>query len=375
MRRSGIKIGRVFGIPIYLHLSWALIFILITYSLVDEFGVRYPQWTTQQLWGLGVVTSLFFFGSVLFHELSHSVVARHYRIPVASITLFFFGGIASITRDPEGAGQEFLIAAAGPASSYVLAGGFWLLAWATPDGSMPNALASWLSTTNALLATFNLLPGFPLDGGRIFRSIIWGITKNYTRSTRIASRIGQAIAYGMMGFGLWLAFWAHSSLNGAWFIFLGWFLLTAARQSYVQVEAQGALQGLRAADVMTSDMPTIGRGLSLEEYANEAARTGRRAHLVVSDGRLMGLMTIETLQAVPRQEWPSNSVQAVMIPREKLPWTAPDDSVLSVLERMRSANVDQLAVITGDNVVGLVTRDSIIRVLQARSELGHVTGS
>jgi Zn-dependent protease/CBS domain-containing protein len=375
MRRSGIKIGRVFGIPIYLHLSWILIFILITYSLVDQFGARYPQWTTQQLWGLGVITSLLFFGSVLFHELSHSAVARHYRIPVASITLFFFGGIASITRDPESAGQEFLIAAAGPASSYVLAGGFWLLALATPDRSMPNALATWLWETNALLATFNLLPGFPLDGGRIFRSIIWGITKNYTRSTRIASRIGQAIAYGMMGFGVWLAFWAHAGVNGAWFIFLGWFLLTAARQSYVQVEAQGALQGLRAADVMTSDMPTIGRDLSLEEYANEAARTGRRAHLVVSDGRLLGLMRIESLQAVPREEWPYTSVQAVMITREKLPWTAPEEPVFSVLERMRLANVDQLAVITGDNVVGLVTRDSIIRVLQARSELGHVTGS
>src|SRR5579864_1604978 len=230
MRRSGIKIGRVFGIPIFLHLSWILIFGLITYSLVDEFGTRYPQWVGAQLWGLGLITSLLFFGSVLFHELSHSAVARHYRIPVASITLFFFGGIASITRDPDSAGQEFLMAAAGPASSYVLAGAFWLLAQATPNDSMPNALATWLAGTNALLATFNLLPGFPLDGGRIFRSIIWGITKNYSRSTRIAARIGQAIAYGMMALGVWLAFWVHSSVNGVWFVFLGWFLLTAARQ-------------------------------------------------------------------------------------------------------------------------------------------------
>ena len=375
MRRTGIKIGRVFGIPIYIHLSWILIFGLITYSLVGEYSARYPQWTNQQLWLLGVLTSLLFFGSVLFHELSHSVVARHYQIPVASITLFFFGGIASITRDPDSAGQEFLIAAAGPASSYVLAGAFWLLALATPDGSMANALASWLAGTNALLATFNLLPGFPLDGGRIFRSIIWGITKNYSRSTRIASRIGQAIAYGMMAFGVYLAFVAHSNVNGVWFIFLGWFLLSAARQSYMQVEAQGALEGLRASDVMTSEMPTVGRDLSLEEYAREASRTGRRAHLVVSDGRLIGLMRLEALQAIPRDEWPSTSVQAAMISREKLPWTAPDEPVLSVLERMRSANVDQLAVITGDNVVGLVTRDSISRVLQARSELGHVTGT
>jgi Zn-dependent protease/predicted transcriptional regulator len=375
MRRSGIKIGRVFGIPIYLHLSWILIFALISYSLVDEFGARYPQWTNGQLWSLGILTSVLFFGSVLFHELSHSVVARHYRIPVASITLFFFGGIASITRDPDSAGQEFLIAAAGPASSYVLAVAFYLLARATPAESMPNALASWLWETNALLATFNLLPGFPLDGGRVFRSIIWGITKNYARSTRIASRIGQAIAYAMMAFGAWLAFRGNSTVNGIWFIFLGWFLLTAARQSYAQVEAQGALQGLRAADVMTSEMPTVGRDLSLEEYAQEASRTGRRAHLVVSDGKLVGLMRIEALQSFPREEWPSTSVQAAMIPRERLPWIAPEEPVLSVLERMRSANVDQLAVIRGDNVVGLVTRDSILRVVQARSELGHVPGT
>ena len=375
MRRSGIKIGRVFGIPIYLHLSWILIFGLITYSLVDEFGARYPQWSGRQLWSLGVLTSLLFFGSVLFHELSHSVVARHYRIPVASITLFFFGGIASITRDPERPGQEFLMAAAGPASSYVLAGAFWLLALATPTDSMPNVLANWLAGTNALLATFNLLPGFPLDGGRVFRSIVWGITKNYSRSTRIASRVGQAIAYAMMAFGLYMAFALHSSVNGVWFVFLGWFLLTAARQSYQQVEAQGALQGLRAADVMTSEMPTVGRDLSLDEYSREVSRTGRRAHLVVSDGKLAGLMRVEILQAVPREDWPSTSVQAVMIPREKLPWTAPDEPVLSVLERMRSANVDQLAVIREDNVVGLVTRDSILRVVQARTELGHVTGS
>jgi len=372
MRRSGIKIGRIFGIPIYLHLSWILIFGLITYSLVDEFGARYPQWSNQQLWSLGVLTSLLFFGSVLFHELSHSVVARHYRIPVASITLFFFGGIASITRDPDSAGQEFLIAAAGPASSYVLAGVFGLLAYSTPDGSMPSALGTWLGWTNLGLATFNLLPGFPLDGGRIFRSIIWGITKDYSRSTRIAARIGQAIAYGMMGFGAYMVFLAHSSVNGIWFIFLGWFLLTAARQSYSQVAAQGALQGLRAADVMTSEMPTVGRDLSLDEYAQEASRTGRRAHLVVSDGRLVGLMRVDALQSFPREEWPATSVQAAMISRERLPWTAPEEPVLSVLERMRSANVDQLAVITGDSVVGVVTRDSILRVIQARTELGHV---
>jgi Zn-dependent protease/predicted transcriptional regulator len=375
MRRAGLKIGRVFGIPIYVHLSWFLIFALITYSIGDEFGAGNPQWGSRQLWSLGLLTSLLFFGSVLFHELSHSAVARYYRIPVASITLFFFGGIASITRDPERSSQEFLIAAAGPASSCLLAGGFLLLAVATPDGSMLNALGMWLGKTNLGLALFNLLPGFPLDGGRIFRSIVWGITKDYSRSTRIAARIGQAIAYAMMGFGLWLALVDHSTANGVWFLFIGWFLLTAARQSYMQVATQGALQGLRAADVMTSEMPTIPSDVSLEEYAAEASRTGRRAHLVLSDGRLVGLMRVEALQAVPKEEWTSTSVQAAMLSREQLPWTSPDEPILSVLERMRSANVDQLAVITGDKPVGLVTRDSIMRVVQTRSDLGHVTGS
>jgi Zn-dependent protease len=315
MRRSGIKIGQVFGIPIFLHLSWILIFGLITYSLVDEYGARYPQWTSGQLWSLGVITSLLFFGSVLFHELSHSAVARHYRIPVASITLFFFGGIASITRDPDSAGQEFLMAAAGPASSYVLAGAFGLLTLVTPKDSMPNALGSWLAWTNLALATFNLLPGFPLDGGRVFRSIVWGITKNYSKSTRIASRMGQAIAYGIIAYGLWRAFGVHSTFDGLWFMFLGWFLLTAARQSYQQVEAQGALQGLRAVDVMTSDMPTVARDLSLDEYAREVSRTGRRAHLVVSDNKLVGLMRVEVLQAVPREVWHSTSLHVVFILR------------------------------------------------------------
>ena len=212
---------------------------------------------------LGIVTSLLFFASVLFHELSHSVVARHYKIPVASITLFFFGGIASITWDPESAGQEFLIAAAGPASSYVLAGGFWLLSLMTPDGSMLNALGGWLAGTNLLLATFNLLPGFPLDWRTHLPVHHLG---NYQGLFPLHAHCGADRTGDRRrddGFRPFLAFRLHSSVNGVWFIFLAGPLLSAARQSYAQITTQGALQGLRAIDVMTSEMPTIGRDLTL----------------------------------------------------------------------------------------------------------------
>ena len=201
-RGAGLKIGRVLGIPIYLHSSWFLIFALITYSYASELALSQRRsGATRSAGRSGLSVSTLFFSSLLFHELSHSVVAMHYRIPVASITLFIFGGVARITREPDSAGQEFQIAVAGPLSSYLLSGGFFLLAAITAQGTMLNAIGETLGWINLGLATFNLLPGFPLDGGRIFRSIVWGITKNYTRSTRIAARSGQVIAYGDDGLG------------------------------------------------------------------------------------------------------------------------------------------------------------------------------
>src|SRR5580658_10558179 len=251
-RGAGLKIGRVLGIPIYLHSSWFLIFALITYSYASELALTHAEWSDPQRWSVGILASLLFFSSLLFHELSHSVVAMHYRIPVASITLFFFGGVARITREPDTAKQEFQITFAGPLSSYFLAGAFYLLWLSTPQPhkSMLGEMAEALWTVNLMLATFNLLlPGFPLDGGRILRSIVWGITKDYSRSTRIAARGGQVVAYAMMGGGLAMAIWPSyfggDMLDGLWFVFIGWFLLTAARQSYAQVSANSVLDGLK----------------------------------------------------------------------------------------------------------------------------------
>ncbi|HVA95569.1 MAG TPA: site-2 protease family protein [Candidatus Dormibacteraeota bacterium] len=374
MRSEGIQIGRIYGIPIFLHASWFLIFALITYSFITEFGALNLNLPVTQLWGIGILTSLLFFGSLVFHEMAHSVVARHYKIPVISITLFVFGGIARIARDPSRAVEEFNIAVAGPLSSLLLAGAFWLVYLGSGTNALLKALAYSLSTINLALAIFNLVPGFPLDGGRIFRAIVWGITKDFSRSTRIAARTGQVIAYGMIGLGAAMAVTSYIGhgdvISGMWLAFIGWFLLTAARQSRAQADARGALEGLRVSDIMTADLPTIGRAISLEDYAREILRTGRRAHLVVAHEQLVGLMTTEALHAVPQQDWDVTSVQAVMLPKDKLHWAAPEEPALSLLDRMRTVGMQQMPVIAGGSVVGIVTRDSILRVLQARHELG-----
>jgi CBS domain-containing protein len=295
--------------------------------------------------------------------------------------------VASIARDPERPGQEFLIAAAGPASSYFISGLFYLVAAATPSKSMPNTMGSWLSHVNLWLATFNLLPGFPLDGGRLLRSIVWGVTKNYARATRFAARSGQLIAYLMIARGISVVVapaqfgsdvlggvLGNDVYSGVWLALIGWFLLSAARSSYTQVSVRSVLEGLRAADIMTAEMSTVGRDMSVEEYAQEAARTGRRAHLVVTDGQLVGMMTLEALQTVPRDEWASTSVQAVMLGRDRLQWAPPEEPAMELLERMRRAEVNQMAVINGGNVVGMVTRDSVQRVLETRGDLARLTG-
>jgi Zn-dependent protease len=323
---------------------------------------------------------LLFFGSVLFHELSHSVVAKLYKIRVASITLFMFGGVARISKDAPTALQEFNIAIAGPLSSALLALGFYGLKLLFPANEMAVALSTLLAQTNLVLALFNLLPGFPLDGGRVFRAIVWAITKDFPKATRIAGASGKLVAYGMIAIGAWQA-WHGQWVAGLWLVFIGFFVLSAAQQSVAQVAVREALYGLNAADVMSHEVPTVSRDISLEDYGQEVLRTGRRLHLVVTDDRLLGMMNVHTLNSVPRDEWAHTSVQAVMIPHDKILWASPEEPLLPLLERLLNADVNQMPVVTkgsedgGAHIIGMVTRDSILRVMQARSELGAVTPS
>jgi Zn-dependent protease/predicted transcriptional regulator len=380
MRREGIQIGRIYGIPIFLHTSWFIIFGLIAFSFVSEFDALQLNIPTSRLWGLGLMTSLLFFASLVFHEMAHSVIAKHYKIPVVSITLFVFGGVSRIGREPERALEEFNIAVAGPLSSFLLAGGFALVAWHAGSNAVLKTLAGSLAGINLMLAVFNLIPGFPLDGGHILRAIVWGFNKDYARSTRVAALSGQVVGYGMIALGAGMALinftvlGAGGPVGGLWLAFIGWFILSAAKQSQAQVEARGTLEGLRVSDIMTPELHTVGREISLEDYAREMVRTGRRAHLVVAGDQLVGLVTAEALNAVPQQDWDVTSVQAVMLPKDKLHWAAPEEPALSLLDRMRTIGMQQMPVIAGGNVIGIVTRDSILRVLQSRHELGSFAG-
>jgi Zn-dependent protease len=390
---QGIRVGRILGIPIFLDFSWILIFALITLSLGLQYTQEFSEWSSSEHWALGLLTSLLFFGSVVFHELSHSVVAQRYKIKVLSITLFLFGGLARIGREPTKAIQEFNIAIAGPMASAFLAGSFFLLTKVFPHNQMVGALATQLCTTNLMLALFNLLPGFPLDGGRIFRAMVWGITKDFSRATRMAGASGKLIAYVMIGIGIlsllggehdgtlfkylsqYIGHW-----GGVWLAFIGWFLLNAAQASVAQVTIRETLAGLCAADVMSHEVPTIPGNMSLDEYSGEVLRTGRRIHIVTMGDRLVGLMNVAALNTVPRDEWNMNSVQAVMVPRDKILWASPEEPLQRLLERLLAADVNQMPVVSHSedgaaHIIGMITRDAILRVIQTRSELSAALNS
>ncbi|MGB6877914.1 MAG: site-2 protease family protein [Candidatus Acidiferrales bacterium] len=371
---TGLRIGRIFGIPLYLHASWFIMFALITFWFAAVVKTQHAGWNPAQYWLLGVAISAIYFASIIFHELSHSIVAMHYKIPVTSITLFVFGGLSRISREAESAKQEFNIAIAGPLSSFFLGGVFLLIYAYSPPSGVVQTISGWMSVLNFILGAFNLVPGFPMDGGRVLRSIIWGITKNYDKASRIASRSGQFIAYLMIMLGIWAVVQQGSAvsrflggwLGGIWLAFIGWFLLSAAQETYTQVAVRTTLAGLSAADVMSPDVPTVARDISLENYVQEVLRTGRRCHVVTGNGMAVGLVTLHRVQLFPRDEWANTSVQAAMVPQQGIHWVSPSEPVMGVLERMQSEDVNQMPVLQESHIIGMISRDSILRVIQTR---------
>ncbi|MBC7076736.1 MAG: site-2 protease family protein [Synergistales bacterium] len=273
---ANVRLGRILGIPVGLHTSWFLVFGLVTWSLAaGYFPVEYPALPVVAYWMLGAVTSLLFFASVLIHELGHSVVALRNQIPVHRITLFIFGGVAQISREPSDASTEFRVAIAGPLSSLGLAAGFaglWRLDRAIPYLAAPSV---WLMRINLLLAFFNLIPGFPLDGGRILRAVIWHFTGNFYRATQVAVFTGQLTAFGFIGLGVFTML-TGNWINGLWLAFIGWFLQNAAAASYAQTNVQQSLRDVTVAQAMTRDCPLVPTHISLQQLVEEHVLAGGR---------------------------------------------------------------------------------------------------
>lgn len=365
-----VRLGRLWGIEVRLHYSWFIVFVLVTWSLaVFYFPQVHRGWTGATYWGMGIVTSLLFFVSVLIHELAHSFVARAEGLPVRGITLFIFGGASQISEEPRRPGDEFRMAVVGPLASLLLGVLFGVLWWLSRGGATPfHLVTGYLAFTNIALGVFNLIPGFPLDGGRVLRSIIWQATHDMRRATRIASIIGRVVAFAFIFWGIWeifAGFWA----NGLWIAFIGWFLDNAAVQSYQQLAVRQALTGHTAREVMTS-YPTIPPGVTLQTFVDQfMLPSGRRCFPVVDNGRFLGLLTLDRIKGVPRDRWPFIRVQDVMIPIGDVKTVGPDEDLSVVFQRMVAEDVNQLPIVDNGRFLGVVARDNLMQFLHLREDL------
>jgi Zn-dependent protease len=373
MKKQSIPLGKIFNIPIGLDYSWFLIFALITWSLATSyFPAQFSNWPVGEYWFIGAVTAIMLFVSVLLHELGHSVVALRYKVPVRSITLFIFGGVAQIASEPPSALAEFWIAIAGPLVSFSLALIFGLLSRLVSGLAPLFALAQYLAYINGLLAVFNLIPGFPLDGGRVFRSIVWGITKSFHKATQIAATIGRLIAFGFIALGVWQMF-GGNLFNGLWIAFIGWFLESAANAETQQQFIHDALAGHKVLQAMSRNYTIISADTSIQHLADQhILGEGRRFFIVEEDGseEVKGLLTLHNIKNIPHEAWSTTNVSQAMIPLDQAHIIGPDMEMWSAIEMMDQDGVNQLPVMEQGKVEGVLSRESIFGFLKTIKELG-----
>ena len=371
MNRQTIPLGRIMGIPIGLDYSWFLIFALLTWMLGGSYyPAEFKNWPPLLYWFMGGVTAIMLFASVLLHELGHSVVAIRYRIPVRSITLFVFGGVAQIGAEPPSAIAEFWIAIAGPIVSLSLAVFFSALKPVTAGIEPLLGLVKYLAYINLALVLFNLIPGYPLDGGRVFRAIVWAVTKNMRRATLMAANAGRLFGFLFIFAGVWRVFSGDFG-GGLWIVFIGWFLENAASAQIQQVMLQGVLAGHRVSQAMSTGCPAVPADLTLQQLVDEHILTsGRRCFLVNSGGSTLGLMTLHRIKEVPRPDWANTTAAQVMIALGELKRISPDKELWAALQQMDRDGVNQLPVMTDSQVVGMLSREDVITFLRTLQELG-----
>jgi len=369
--RNVVPLGRVLGIPVGLDYSWFLIFALLTWLLaVNYFPHEFHDWPPMLYWEMGAVTAIMLFASVLLHELGHSVVALRFKVPVRSITLFIFGGVAQIGAEPPSALAEFLIAIAGPIVSFVL-GAFFTFVKPMVAGIQPLwGLAKYLAWINMALALFNLIPGFPLDGGRVFRAIVWAVTNNMRRATLIAANVGRFFGFLFIFVGVWQMFTGNFG-GGIWIAFIGWFLDSAAAAQVHQVMFQGLLAGHTVSQAMSSHCTAVPANLTLQQLVDDHILGGGQRCFLVNRGEdTVGLMTLHGIKGVSRTEWPTTTAGQVMLPLEKLKRIQPDTGLWTALQLMDRDGVNQLPVMTDSRVVGMLSREDVITFLRTLQELG-----
>lgn len=375
--RSSIRLGRLFGIEVGLHYSWFIIALLITMSLGSQFQATHKDWGSNVIWALSILTALLFFVTLLAHEMSHALVARTRGLTTKAITLFALGGVAQIEKEPEDAKTEFLVGIVGPLSSAVIGvvslGVAWALGWrmgAAPETPL-HAMFVWLGYINLSLAAFNMIPGYPLDGGRILRSILWLTSGDAVRATQRAATVGKAIALLFIAFGIF-RFFGGAGFGGLWIAFIGWFLLQAAAASYSSVALTEGLKGVKVSDIMTSDCETLDGNMNVEQFVeNYLLRSGRRCFMVQQNGEVTGLVTPHEIKELERPRWPYMTLADVMRPLDELHTVTPATPVMEALETMGRDDVNQLPVVSGKRLDGIITRANVVQFLHTRAELRH----
>src|SRR5215472_14693355 len=359
---GGIRIGRILGIPIYLHPTWFLVFLLITWGLVFRLQASHSDWSGETRLLAASLASALFFVSILLHELGHSVLALRRRVPVRSITLFIFGGVALMEREPESSGGELQIAIAGPIVSALLALGFLGLSRVAGPNSLLGSLAGWLAFINAGVALFNLLPGYPLDGGRVLRAFVWARSGDRERATRIAASAGQWMAYALIAAGAVQAL--RGDLGGLWLAFIGWFLHSAATSTIRQALVDASLTRLRARDLMSEDVPRIAPDSSIAQFARDLVMRGRRWALVEHDGSAVGLISLTDVRRVPQEAWETTQVGRIATPIDALLTAPPDTPVRDLLRTMATRKVNQIPIRQGSQILGAVTREALVQAME-----------
>ena len=372
MTRHNIPLGRIVGIPIGLDYSWFVIFALLTWMLAGSYyPAEFKGWPQALYWFVGATTAIMLFVSVLSHELGHSVVALRYNVPVKSITLFLFGGVAQIGSEPPSPTAEFSIAIAGPLVSLVLAGLFYTLQPLVAGVEPLLGLTKYLAYINMALVLFNLIPGYPLDGGRVFRAIVWGATGNLRKATLIAANTGRFFAFLFILVGVWQMFSGNIG-GGIWIAIIGWFLDNAASTQVHSVMSQSLLAGHRVSQVMSTHCTAVSANLTLQQVVDEhILGTGQRCLLINNSAdSTVGLMTLHRIKEVPRREWATTRADHAMLPFEQLKRIDPDADLWAALQEMDRDGVNQLPVTRDRHVLGMISREDVISYMGTLKELG-----
>lgn len=367
------RLGSILGFEIRIDFSWFIIFFLILWTFTaGVFPLNYPGLSTGTYIGMGVAGTLLFFASLVTHELSHSLIARTKGIPVEGITLFVFGGMARTRMEAEDPGDEFVIAGIGPVASIGIGILFGLIWWVGTGAGWSVAItgvAQYLAFLNVLLAVFNLLPGFPLDGGRLFRSAVWKVTGDLTKATRWASTGGKWLGYLLVGFGIWQAFQANV-LGGLWLVFIGWFLRNAAVASYQQHVLRTVLEHVPARDAMSRNPETVAPDLTLQQLVDDYfLRRRYQAFPVARDGQPLGIITLHQVKDVPRDEWSQRTVDQTMTAADDDVVIRPDENMSTVLDRMQGSDLRRVLVARDGQLEGIITASDLASWLERARQL------